>query len=81
MDVHTYKPLLRPATSFDCPKGWRYVSAPHDMPRAWVIPSTFPKSSSWRHGFIAYDRELTRDECRHYALEYVGTFLAECESL
>jgi len=62
-----YKPLYRPAPFSGIPKGWDYVEAPPDIAhRRMDLPM-----SNWIHGVIAYDRPLTKDECKNHELEFV----------
>jgi hypothetical protein len=65
---HLYKPLFRPAAFAGLPKGWDYVEAPPDI--AHKRPDI--PMSRWIHGVIAYDRQLSREECHQHDLEFVG---------
>lgn len=66
--MNTYKPILRPASSFTLPAGvkWEYVEAPWDG----VNRPDLPRSSN-RHGVISTDRPLTAEERAHFDLELV----------
>jgi hypothetical protein len=65
---YLYRPLYRPAAFSGIPKGWDYVEAPADLAhRRPELPR-----STWIHGVIGYDRQLTQDECKNWELEYVG---------
>jgi len=64
--THKYCPLLRPAGFESLPRGlkWDYVEAPWDLAhRRTDIPR-----SAFRHGIIATERELTRQECIDFDL-------------
>ena len=63
-----YRPMLRPAGFCTLPQGvkWDYVEAPSYITARPDLPS-----SSYPHGIIAIDRELTVDECKHFDLRLV----------
>lgn len=66
-EKYLYKPLYRPAAFAGLPKGWDYAEMPPDI--AHKRPQL--PMSRWIHGIVAYDRQLTAEECRQHELEYV----------
>lgn len=62
-----YAPLYRPAPFSSIPKGWEFVEAPHEGVNRPDLPR-----SKYKHGVIAYKRELTAEEVERNELEYLG---------
>ena len=65
-----YKPLLRPASVAALPDvAWRYVEAPamYGLANRPDLPT-----SRYRYGVIAFERDLTEEEAKHFDLEDIG---------
>lgn len=63
---YTYRPTIRPASMATLPAGvkWEFVEAPWDIAH---IRADLPRSST-RHGLIATERRLTKEECARFDL-------------
>ena len=64
--MHTYRPMMRPASMVTLPAGvkWEFVEAPWDIAH---MRMDLPRSSH-RFGMISTDRRLTEDEIEHFDL-------------